>query len=96
MKSPLLSLLSAVVATAAFAAEPPVDPIIAVRAPVVALTHARVIDGRNHAVLENQTLILRDGKIATLGADAEVKIPDGATVRDLTGKSVLPGLVMVH
>lgn len=96
MKTPLHALLFAVVATVSFAAEPPVDPIIAVRAPVVALTHARVIDGRGHAALENQTLILRDGKIAALGADADVKIPDGALVRDLTGKSVLPGLVMVH
>lgn len=78
------------------AAEPPADPIIALRAPVVALTHARVIDGRGHAALENQTLILRDGKIVALGAEADVKIPEGALVRDLTGKTVLPGLVMVH
>jgi imidazolonepropionase-like amidohydrolase len=72
----------------------PTDPIIAVRAPVVALTHARVIDGLGHAPLENQTVILRDGKIESIGPDT--KIPDGATVRDLAGKSLLPGLVMVH
>ena len=72
------------------------DPFVAVRAPVVALVHARVIDGLGHAALENQTLVLRDGKIAAVGADAEVKIPEGATVRDLTGQTVLPGLVMVH
>ncbi len=94
----IAALLAVLAPTFCLGAEPaaPNDPIIAVRAPIVALTHARVIDGRNHAALENQTLILRDGKIATLGADADVKIPDGATVRDLTGKSVLPGLVMVH
>jgi imidazolonepropionase-like amidohydrolase len=74
----------------------PADPFVAVRAPVVALTHARVIDGRGHAALENQTLIIRDGKIAALGPDAEIKIPGDATTRDLTGKTVLPGLVMVH
>jgi imidazolonepropionase-like amidohydrolase len=73
-----------------------VDAFVAVRAPVIALTHARVIDGLGHAPLENQTLVLRDGKIVALGADATVAIPDGATVRDLTGKTVLPGLVMVH
>lgn len=73
---------------------PLVDPFIAVRGPVTALTHARVIDGLGHAPVENQTLILREGKITAIGAD--VPVPEGATVRDLTGKTVLPGLVMVH
>ena len=72
------------------------DPFVAVRAPVLALTHARVIDGRGHAALEGQTLVLRDGKITAITPDATAQIPEGATVRDLTGKTVLPGLVMVH
>ena len=71
-----------------------IDPFVVTSAPIIALTHARVIDGRGHAPLENQTVILRDGKIAALGADAA--IPAGADVRDLTGKTLLPGLVMVH
>ena len=71
-----------------------IDPFVVTRAPIIALTHAHVIDGRGHAPLENQTVILRDGKIAALGADAA--IPAGADVRDLTGKTLLPGLVMVH
>ena len=88
-------MAAALACTVPLAAQQTAD-YIAVKAPVVALTHARVIDGRGHAALENQTLVLRDGKIALLGADANVKIPDGATVRDLTGKTVMPGLVMVH
>lgn len=92
--NPLTLLLAAT--TVRLAAQPAADPIIAVRAPVVALTHARVIDGRGQVPRENQTLILRDGKIVALGDDADTKIPDGATVRDLTGKTVLPGLVMAH
>jgi imidazolonepropionase-like amidohydrolase len=44
----------------------------------------------------DQTLILRDGNIAELGDAAKVTVPAGATVIDLTGKSVLPGLVMLH
>ena len=93
MKNLLPSLAIGLLATAPLAAQQP-DPMIAVRAPVVALTHARVIDGRGHAPLENQTLILRDGRIATLTPDAAAQIPEGAAVRDLTGKTVLPGLVM--
>lgn len=96
MSAPLRLLLAACLAATPFlrAQNSGIDPFVVTRAPVIALTHARVIDGRGHAPLENQTVILRDGKIATLGAD--VAIPAGAEVRDLTGKTLLPGLVMVH
>src|SRR5262249_31122915 len=67
-----------------------------VDAPIVALTHVRVIDGTGAAAKENQTLVIRDGNIAELGDAARVKAPGDATVLDLTGKSVIPGLVMVH
>src|SRR5512146_1254134 len=40
---------------------------VAVDTPVVALTHVRVIDGTGAAPRENQTLIIRDGRIAALG-----------------------------
>src|SRR4029453_5592008 len=65
---------------------------VKVDAPIVALTDARVIDGTGAAPKENQTLVLRDGSIAAVGDAAAVKLPDGATVVDLSGKSVLPGL----
>ena len=96
MKLSALGLIAAGLLGSAPLAAQPTDPFIAVRAPVVVLTHARVIDGHGHAPLENQTLILRDGKIATCGPDGSVSIPDGAEQRDLTGNTVLPGLVMAH
>ena len=69
---------------------------VAVDSPVVALTHARVIDGTGAAPREDQTLIIRDGRIAALGNSRSVAVPAGAQVIDLTGKSLIPGLVMVH
>jgi imidazolonepropionase-like amidohydrolase len=69
---------------------------IKVDAPVVALTNVRVIDGTGGAARENQTLVVRGGNIAEMGDAARVKAPEGATIIDLTGKSVIPGLVMVH
>ena len=75
---------------------PAVRSFIAVDSPVVALTHARVIDGTGAPAREDQTLIIRDGRIAALGASQSVDIPSGAQVIDLTGKTVIPGLVMVH
>ena len=63
---------------------------------LVALTHVRVIDGTGAAARENQTLVIRDGNIVALGPAASVAVPAGALVMDLTGKSVIPGLVQVH
>jgi enamidase len=69
---------------------------IKVDAAVVALTNVRVIDGTGAPATERQTIVIRDGTIAEVGDAAQVKAPAGATVLDLTGKTVMPGMVMVH
>lgn len=69
---------------------------VTVDAPVVALTHVRVIDGTGVVPLEDQTVIIRGGNIAAMGASSSVATPADATVIDLTGQSIIPGLVMVH
>src|SRR6267378_186777 len=73
-----------------------VRAFIAVDTPVVALAHVRVIDGTGAPARDDQTLIIRDGRIASLGDSRSIAIPAGAQVVDLTGKTVIPGLVMVH
>jgi imidazolonepropionase-like amidohydrolase len=65
-------------------------------APVIALTHVRVIDGTGAAAREDQTLVIADGKIAALGDAAAAKVPGGAKVLDLKGHTVIPGLVGMH
>src|SRR5919201_2425617 len=73
-----------------------VRAFVSVDTPVVALTHVRVIDGTGAVPRDNQTLIIRDGSIAGLGVTGKVPLPTGAQVLDMTGKSVIPGLVMMH
>lgn len=73
-----------------------VKPYVAVDAPVVALTNARVIDGTGAPGRDRQTIVIRDGRISELGDASRVLPSSDATVIDLTGKSVIPGLVMVH
>ena len=65
-------------------------------APVLALTHVRVIDGTGVAARPEQTLVIGAGKISTIGDSATAKIPEGAKVLDLTGDSVIPGLIGMH
>jgi imidazolonepropionase-like amidohydrolase len=63
---------------------------------VVALTHVEVIDGPGGAASSDQTIVLENGKIASVGASAGAQIPAGAKVLDLHGGTVYPGLVGMH
>ncbi len=73
---------------------PEVKAFVSVDAPVVALTHARVVDGTGGPAREDQTLVISGGKIQALGAAPSV--PAGAKVMDLSGYTVIPGLVGMH
>ncbi|HUC74460.1 MAG TPA: amidohydrolase family protein [Vicinamibacterales bacterium] len=65
-------------------------------APVIALAHTRVIDGTGAPARENQVIVIRGGNIAAVGNAASIQIPAGAVTIDLAGRSVMPGLVMMH
>mgnify|MGYP006273723453 FL=1 len=61
---------------------------------VVAFTNARIITMNGEEVIENGTLIVEGNRITALGADVEV--PSGAHVEDVSGKTIIPGLVDAH
>ena len=75
---------------------PGTQSFISVSAPVVALEHVRVIDGTGAAPVEDQTVVVDHGKIAAVGPAATTKAPAGAQVLDLSGTTVIPGLVGMH
>ncbi len=64
--------------------------------PVIAFTHAEIVDGTGAAPKYDQTLIVRNGRIFAIGPAARTKVPAGAAVIDAHGKTLLPGFVMVH
>jgi enamidase len=70
--------------------------VVAYDQPVIAFTHAAVIDGTGAKPARDQTLVIEKGRIAALGKSSRVKVPDGATIIDAHGKTLLPGFVMVH
>ena len=98
MKTPavLLLLLSAAVNCFAQATTPARQPFIRVDAPVVALAHVRVIDGTGAAPLDDQTVVISGGKIESVGPASAARLPQGAVTLDLSGYTVLPGLVGMH
>ena len=67
---------------------------VSVDAPVVALVGVQLIDGTGAAPTPGQTILIEGGRIRAVGDN--VTIPDGAERVDLSGHTVLPGLVGVH
>src|SRR5881409_2297648 len=63
---------------------------------VVALSHVLLVDGTGAAPKPDQTIVIRDGRIAEVGPAASVQVPGGARAMDLSGSTVIPGLVGMH
>jgi len=92
----VLVLLSCCSLAAAQTLSPDVRKVVTVNAPVVALTHVRVIDGTGVSAREDQTVVLSKGKIESVGDAASANVSKDAQVLDLHGYSVIPGLVGMH
>ena len=92
----VLVLISCCSLVAAQTLSPAVQAFVKVNAPVVALTHVRVIDGTGAAAREDQTVVLNKGKIESLSDASSANVPEDAQVLDLHGYSVIPGLVGMH
>src|SRR5437867_6998769 len=69
---------------------------IAVDTSLVALTHVLLVDGTGAAPKTDQTVVIRAGRIAAVGPAASVQIPAGARVMDMSGSSVIPGIIGMH
>ena len=50
----------------------------------------------SHGVIENGSILIRDGKIAAVGKNSEVKVGSNAKVIDATGMFVTPGIIDAH
>ena len=60
----------------------------------VALRASLLVDPSLDAPMENPVIIIRDGKVETVGAS--VAVPAGMRVIDLSGYTILPGLIDCH
>ena len=68
---------------------PPAPRVIAVRA-------GRLFDSKTGQMLTRQVVLLSGERITEVGPEAQVKIPAGAQVIDLSQATVLPGLIDAH
>jgi imidazolonepropionase-like amidohydrolase len=93
-----LSLALAATLQAQSAQSPQLSPdvlkYVKVNAPKVLLTHVRIIDGTGAAPLEDQSILIENGKITSISKETTAA-PDVAVV-DLKGHTVIPGLIGMH
>lgn len=62
-------------------------------AQTLAITGATVIDGTGRAPMQDAVILIRDGRIASLGSARDVAVPSNATRIDARGKFLIPGLM---
>jgi imidazolonepropionase-like amidohydrolase len=60
------------------------------------LEHVRVIDGTGKPPLENRNIVIENGKIAAVQPGADVPSQSGQIALNLSGDTVLPGLIGMH
>lgn len=65
-------------------------------AQVTVLTHATVIDGTGASPQRDVTIVMENGRIRDMGPSAKIPSPAGATVVDINGKFVTPGIINAH
>ena len=63
---------------------------------LTAFTGARLIIGDDSTVVENGTLVVRDGRIEAAGSSDTVPVPEDAAQVDVSGKTIIPGLINAH
>ncbi|HUK31844.1 MAG TPA: amidohydrolase family protein [Candidatus Acidoferrum sp.] len=77
-------------------ANPQLRQFIRTDGPLIALAHVKIIDGTGAPARADQTIIVDHRRISWVGPASAAQIPQGAQVMDLTGYSVMPGMVGMH
>lgn len=70
--------------------------MVSADAPVIVLTHVKLIDGSGKPARDDQTVVIENGRITAVGKAGEVTAPAGARVIDLSGHTLIPGIVGLH
>ena len=65
-------------------------------AATVALTGGRIITMNGDVVLENGTVLIEGNRIKAVGPGGDVNVPSGAHTIDVSGHTLMPGIVDVH
>ena len=73
-----------------------VTDFIKVHDSTVVIKNVTIIDGTGAAVKYNQDILVQNKRISAIGNTGELKAPENAQILDATGKTVIPGFIMMH
>jgi len=73
-----------------------VKSFITINADSFALTDVKIIDGTGGSIKNHQTILVENSRIANVGDKAAIKIPAGIKIINCSGKTIIPGMVMMH
>jgi len=73
-----------------------VKQFVSVNADTVALIHVTIIDGTGAPAKNDQAVLIIKGRIAKTASSKDIAIPTSAKTLDCTGKTLIPGMVMMH
>jgi len=96
MTQTLRRTIACVLQLVACGASLPLAPRVASAQTSVLLRPARVFDGTGQAAQAGLVVLVQNGRIAAIGAPGAVKAPSDATVIDLPGMTLMPGLIDLH
>ncbi|MCH8020820.1 PD40 domain-containing protein [candidate division KSB1 bacterium] len=60
------------------------------------LRGARVITMKNHEIIEDADILIKNNRIEAVGERGEVEMPEGAKIIEVSGKTIIPGFVDTH
>ncbi len=62
----------------------------------IAFTGGRLIDGGGGKTVANATILIEGDRIQTVAPAADIMLPESARRYDITGKTIMPGLIDAH
>ena len=67
-----------------------------ISSPITAFTGSNIIDGSGGGTIISGVLLVQDRRVLAVGAADQVDIPENATLIDLSGKTIIPGIINGH
>ena len=96
MRRMSIVILSGLMLFVAACGAPPASQPQAAAGRATVFEGARLITGDEAPPIEDSAFVVQDGKFTSVGRRGDVQAPDGAARVDLTGKTVMPGIIETH
>jgi imidazolonepropionase-like amidohydrolase len=72
------------------------NDFVSIQDSAVAITNVTLIDGTGSPIKLNQDILFIANRISAIEPSGKISIPENTKIIDGTGKTVIPGLIMLH